>query len=84
MNVLKEIARLNTLAEAKLVLLMMHNHNLTKGSLIELSDLTGLPVPEIAQGAHLLKVLGINKAKDFDSIVVDDIWMPRAMKKGEK
>jgi hypothetical protein len=70
----KDIAKLQTLAEAKLVLVLMRGANVNSASLQELSELTGLPLPEVAQGAHLLKVLNINVAKGFDTVTLAEEW----------
>lgn len=74
MKTLKDVAKLNTLAEAKLVLVLMRLCKIQSASLAELSDMTGLPLPEVAQGGHLLKVLGINVARGFDNVTLSDTW----------
>lgn len=74
MKTLRDIAKLNTLAEAKLVLMLMRVVEVNHASLTDLSDLIGLPLPEVAQGGHLLKVLGINVAKGFDHVTLAKDW----------
>lgn len=74
MKTIKDIAKLNTLAEAKLVLVMMRLVDCNSASITALGELTGLPQPEVAQGCHLLKVLGINVAKDFNNVVLAAEW----------
>lgn len=75
MKTLKDIAKLNTLSEAKLVLVLMTLAKCKMASLTELSELTGLPTSEVAQGAMLLRTLGINKAKGFDFVALSEEWV---------
>lgn len=74
MKTLQDIAKLHTLAEAKLVLLLMRLVEVNGASIVDLCTLTGLPQPEVAQGAHLLKVLGVNVAKGFDHVILAKEW----------
>jgi hypothetical protein len=74
MKTLKDIAQLQTLAEAKLVLVLMRMAQVNSASLQEVAKLTGLPTPEVSQGAHLLKVIGVNVARDFDTVTLAEDW----------
>ena len=75
MKTVDDICKLHTLSEAKLVLIVMKLKNLKCGKLETISDLTGLTIPEVSQGAHMLKMLGINKSRSFDDIDLDPVWV---------
>ena len=74
MKTIDDVCKLHTLSEAKLVLLVMKLKGIKEGRLELVSDETGLTVPEVSQGAHMLKMLGINKSRNFDTIVIDPEW----------
>lgn len=75
MKTIDDVCNLRTLSEAKLVLLMMKLKGQKEGKLEVISDLTGLSVPEVSQGVHLLKILGINKSRTFDNVIIDPEWI---------
>ena len=75
MKTIDDVLHLHTLSEAKLVLLVMKLKGLKEGKLEVISDLTGLSVPEVSQGVHLLKILGINKSRTFDNVSIDPEWI---------
>lgn len=77
MKTIDDVCKLHTLSEAKLVLLVMKLKGIKEGKLEDISDATGLSVPEVSQGAHMLKILGINKSRNFDNVVLEDEWLAK-------
>lgn len=66
-----DVFQLHTQPEAKMVLLAMLHKGMKQAKLEEVSDACGMSVPEVSQGGMLLKMLGLNKARDYDSIRIE-------------
>lgn len=71
---LLQALRLRTLNEAKVVLLAMLITEKNEATLDEVAAIADLPLGEAAEGAHLLRVLGVNTTKQFDKIVLSKEW----------